>query len=129
MLDFRRGTWIALLTYSVLLAPGKSPDERVADQVRGEHALGDHVQLNFLPSGSLQQALIQQIFTTPFDGSVNPLFCCIFNMLGLQGWHCSIAATGPLRFPQSARHLADDLRRDFAAGSRSSVAGASTAAA
>jgi len=62
------GTWIALLTYSVLLAPGKSPDERVADQ-----------------------ALIQQIFTTPFDGSVNPLFCCIFNMLGI--WPMIYAAT------------------------------------
>ncbi|CAE7263674.1 kptA, partial [Symbiodinium necroappetens] len=62
------GTWMALLAYSVLLAPGKSPDERVADQ-----------------------ALIQQIFSTPFDGSVNPLFCCIFNMLGI--WPMIYAAT------------------------------------
>ena len=109
-------------------APGTWKESRRAGgrSGQGKHALA---QLNFLPNGSLQQALIQQIFTTPFDGSVNPLFCCIFNMLGLQGWHCSNSTTGPLRFPPSERHLADDLRRHFAAGSRSSVASAGTAAA
>ncbi|CAE7262623.1 kptA [Symbiodinium natans] len=62
------GAWLALLAYSILLAPGKGPDERVADQ-----------------------ALIQQLFSTPFDGSVDPLFCCIFNMLGI--WPVIYAAT------------------------------------
>ncbi|CAE7357820.1 kptA, partial [Symbiodinium pilosum] len=62
------GTWLALVAYSVLLAPGKSPEERAADQ-----------------------ALLERILSTPFDGSVNPLFCCIFNMLGI--WPMIYAAT------------------------------------
>ncbi|CAK9081740.1 Hypothetical protein SCF082_LOCUS38883 [Durusdinium trenchii] len=60
--------WIVLLGYSFFLAPGKSPDAREADQV-----------------------LLNQVLSTPFDGSVSPLFVCIFNMLGI--WPVIYSAT------------------------------------
>eukprot|EP00434_Breviolum_minutum_P036277 symbB.v1.2.032138.t1/scaffold3816.1/size52752/5 len=50
--------WVAFLGYSFFLAPGKGPEAQAADQ-----------------------DLLNQILSTPFDGSVSPLFVCIFNML------------------------------------------------
>ncbi|CAJ1455271.1 unnamed protein product [Effrenium voratum] len=62
------GAWLLLLCYALFLAPGKDPEATLADQ-----------------------ALLTQILSTPFDGSVSPLFVCIFNMLGI--WPAIYAAT------------------------------------
>jgi hypothetical protein len=40
----------------------------------------------FLLSTNPRQALLNQVLSTPFDGSVSPLFVCIFNMLGWARW-------------------------------------------
>lgn len=60
--------WVAFLGYSFFLAPGKGPEAQAADQ-----------------------ALLNQVLSTPFDGSVSPLFVCIFNMLGI--WPVIYSAT------------------------------------
>jgi len=60
--------WVAFLGYSFFLAPGKGPEAQAADQ-----------------------DLLNQILSTPFDGSVSPLFVCIFNMLGI--WPVIYSAT------------------------------------
>ena len=49
---------------------------------------------------SLRQVLLSQVLSTPFDGSVSPLFVCIFNMLG---------RVSSLMEGHFARHLARDL--------------------
>lgn len=60
--------WVALLTYALKFAPGTTPEAREADQV-----------------------LLGQILSTPFDGTVSPLFVCVFNMLGI--WPVIYSAT------------------------------------
>lgn len=61
-------SWLLLLGYAVLLAPGKSPDAQQEDT-----------------------ALLGKLLSTPFDGSVASIFVCIFNMLGI--WPVIYAAT------------------------------------